>query len=58
MDTLRRGICSNSSGLRWCSVPEFLLPKLSDSYIEATAKVDSPRAGINPAPTEQVGELK
>ena len=34
------------------------LPKLSDSYTEATVNVDSPRAGINPAPTEQVWEFK
>ncbi len=35
-----------------------LFPKLSDSYTEGTATLDSQRAGINPAPTDQVGEFK
>jgi hypothetical protein len=31
-------------------------PKLSDSHRDTTATVDSLRAGINPAPTQWVGE--
>ena len=35
---------------------ELQRPKLSDSNRETTASVDSLRAGINPAPTQWVGE--